>query len=117
MKFLASFSFALLISTSSYASIPSEGSHASHEMHMAMKAMCETMDSMQMSHEADQDFVKMMIPHHQSAVDMAQAYLKEGTDPEIVAMAQKIIAAQKKEIEELTNWLKGHAGNNSGASR
>jgi uncharacterized protein (DUF305 family) len=117
MKSFATFSLALLVSSFSYASVPSEGSHASHDMQMAMKAMCEKMDGMQMSHEANQDFVKMMIPHHQSAVDMAQAYLKEGTDPEIVAMAQKIIEAQKKEIEELTNWLKEHGGHNMGSSR
>lgn len=82
----------------------------------SMKVMCEKMDGMQMSQEANQDFVKM-IPHHQSAVDMAQAYLKEGTDPEIVALAQKIIEAQKKEIEQLTNWLQEHGGTASGASR
>ncbi len=42
-------------------------------------------------HDTNQDFVKLMIPHHQSAVDMANAYLKEGTDPQLVEMAQKII--------------------------
>jgi uncharacterized protein (DUF305 family) len=110
MKWLAPFSFAVLVSGMSLASVPSEPSQASQEMHMAMKAMCEKMDGMQMSHEANQDFVKMMIPHHQSAVDMAQAYLKEGTDPEIVALAQKIIEAQKKEIQQLTNWLQEHGG-------
>ncbi|HET9239910.1 MAG TPA: DUF305 domain-containing protein [Oligoflexus sp.] len=117
MKMLAPFSFALLFSGLTYASVPSEGSHASQEMQMAMKAMCEKMDGMQLSHEANQDFVKMMIPHHQSAVDMAQAYLKEGTDPEIVDLAQKIIEAQKKEIEILTNWLKERGGNNPGSPR
>lgn len=83
-------------------------SEASMEMHHAMHAMCEKMDGMQMSNDANQDFVKLMIPHHQSAVDMANAYLKEGTDPQLVEMAQKIIEAQKKEIEELQTWLESH---------
>jgi uncharacterized protein (DUF305 family) len=86
----------------------SYAAEASHEMHMVMKNMCENMDGMQMSMEPNVDFVKMMIPHHQSAIDMAQAYLKEGTDPQIVNMAKKIIEAQKKEIEELNAWLDAH---------
>lgn len=83
-------------------------SEASLEMHMAMKKMCDQMDGMQLTMEANKDFVKMMIPHHQSAVEMAQAYLKEGDDPQIIEMAKKIIEAQKKEIEELNAWLEAH---------
>jgi len=78
---------------------------ASMEMHHAMHAMCEKMDGMHMSNDANQDFVKLMIPHHQNAVHMANAYLKEGTDPQLVEMAQKIIEARKKEIEDLQTWL------------
>ena len=46
----------------------------------------------------------MMIPHHQSAIDMAKVQLEQGDDPQLRAMAEKIIAAQEKEIEELEAW-------------
>lgn len=98
---------ACVLAAGSMANIGVAG-EASMEMHHAMQAMCEKMDGMQMSNDANQDFVKMMIPHHQSAVDMATAYLKEGKDPQLVEMARKIIEAQKKEIEELQTWLEAH---------
>jgi uncharacterized protein (DUF305 family) len=50
----------------------------------------------------------MMIPHHQAAVDMAQAELKYGKDPEIRKLSQDIIAAQNKEIAQMQAWLAAH---------
>ena len=55
----------------------------------------------------DQQFARMMIPHHQGAVQMAQTYLQSGAaNPELRAMAQKMITEQQKEIAELQAWLK-----------
>ena len=49
----------------------------------------------------------MMIPHHQSAIDMAKAYLASGeADPELTKLSNDIIAAQEKEIVFLKDWLK-----------
>lgn len=54
--------------------------------------------------DADKDFVMMMIPHHQGAIDMAQIELKYGKDETLRAMAEMIIQAQQKEIQEMKDW-------------
>jgi len=46
----------------------------------------------------DRDFVSMMIPHHQGAIDMAVAELQYGTDPRLKRIAQGIIVEQQQEI-------------------
>jgi uncharacterized protein (DUF305 family) len=58
---------------------------------------------------ADLDFVRNMIPHHQGAIDMAKVELAHGKDGELRKMAQKIIDDQEKEIAQLQEWLKKNA--------
>ena len=74
----------------------------------AMQTMMEGMAAMEMSGDADNDFAMMMIPHHQSAIDMAEAYLEHGDDPELTELANDIIAAQRQEIEFLEGWLEAN---------
>jgi len=57
------------------------------------------------SNDADVDFVRGMIPHHQGAIDMAKAELAHGDDPRAKEMAQKVIDAQEQEIAEMLDWL------------
>jgi uncharacterized protein (DUF305 family) len=57
------------------------------------------------SGNADVDFVKGMIPHHQGAVDMAKIVLEHGKDPALKKLAADIIAAQDKEIAFMKSWL------------
>lgn len=66
--------------------------------------MLMTMEDMKPTGDADKDFVMMMMPHHQGAIDMAEVELKYGKDPKLRQMAEEIIAAQKKEIEEMKKW-------------
>jgi uncharacterized protein (DUF305 family) len=54
----------------------------------------------------DRKFIEKMIPHHKMAVMMAQIELEKGKDPEARAMAQKIIAEQNKEIDQMKTWYK-----------
>ena len=76
----------------------------------AMKKMDGEMGAMKMSGKPGVDFAMMMIPHHQSAIDMAQAYLASGeNDPELTELSNEIIAAQEKEIAFLNGWLEKNA--------
>ena len=72
--------------------------------------MMAAMEPMMPSGNADKDFVTMMIPHHQGAIDMAEAELKYGKDPELLKMAQEIIDAQKAEIAKMQDWLSKNGG-------
>lgn len=63
-------------------------------------AMTRMMDGMapRPSGNIDQDFVAMMAPHHQGAIDMAVAYLRYGRNEQLRRIAQEIIVAQQQEI-------------------
>ncbi len=72
----------------------------------AMKQMDEMKMDMDHSGSYDAQFAKMMIPHHQGAIDMSKAYLKaNGKEEKLKAMAKKIITDQEKEIGQLQKWL------------
>ena len=77
----------------------------------AMNVMHKGMHSAPYTGEADHDFVTMMIPHHQGAVDMAKSLLLYGKDPQMRRFAQEIITDQESEIQLMQFWLKQHGAN------
>lgn len=69
-----------------------------HEMDRDMQKMMADMHRPGYTGNADVDFLAMMIPHHQGAVDMARLLLIHGKDPLTRKLAEEIIASQTTEI-------------------
>lgn len=71
---------------------------ANMKMHQAM--------AITFTGDADVDFAKGMIAHHQGAIDMAKVELQYGKDEKTRKLAEEIMKAQEAEIAMMTDWLK-----------
>jgi uncharacterized protein (DUF305 family) len=80
------------------------------ELSASMAKMHTAMASVKPSGDSDVDFVRLMLPHHQAAIEMARAQLLHGKDPQVRRLAQEIITDQKSEIELMQIWQKQHDG-------
>jgi len=119
MKHLLILAAAVLFGASlaAYAQTSPHGGHGSHggatdaagastqEFRQANDRMHADM-SIAFTGDADVDFVRGMIPHHQGAIDMAKVQLKYGKEERIRKLASDIIEAQEREIAEMKEWLK-----------
>ncbi|WP_309666681.1 DUF305 domain-containing protein [Tabrizicola sp.] len=100
--------------------IAEEADHSAHQMtgmespatmaFMEANMKMHTDMAIEYSDNQDADFMRGMIPHHQGAVDMAKIILEHGSDPDVKAFAEKIIAAQEAEITWMQDWLAKHGG-------
>jgi uncharacterized protein (DUF305 family) len=70
------------------------------ENELAMNKMMAGM-AVPASGDIDRDFVDMMVPHHQGAVDMARAELRYGHNEKLRRIAQEIIVDQLQEIDAM----------------
>ena len=82
------------------------GDSAWIELTSSMEEMHRAMGSVAASGNSDVDFVRLMLPHHQAAVDMARTQLLYGKDPQMRRLAQQIITDQQSEIQLMQLWLK-----------
>jgi uncharacterized protein (DUF305 family) len=73
-----------------------------------MRSMGMMMDPQNLANKEpfDKAFIDAMIPHHQSAIEMAQVALKKSENPRIKELAENIVNAQKREIEQMKQWRK-----------
>lgn len=86
---------------------PAELSEASKAYDAVMQKMHKQM-LITYTNDVDVDFVRGMIPHHQGAIEQAQVLLKYSKNPRLRRLAGGIIAAQRREIRFMQNWLKEH---------
>jgi uncharacterized protein (DUF305 family) len=73
-----------------------------------MRGMGAMMDPQELANKKpfDRAFIDAMIPHHQSAIEMAQVAYQKSKVPEIKELAKNIVSAQQREIEQMKQWQK-----------
>ncbi|PTY41382.1 DUF305 domain-containing protein [Brachyspira hampsonii] len=79
-----------------------------NEMETIMNNMMKDMSSIEVAGDNDIDFLKGMIPHHQAAIDVSKKILEYTKDDKIKEIANRIIAAQEKEINDMNNMLNNY---------
>jgi len=75
-----------------------------------MMGMDDDPASLKTAKAFDRAFLKMMIPHHEGAIEMTNAEHEKGKDPQLKTLAQKITTAQQREIAEMRNHLDDRGG-------
>lgn len=71
----------------------------------SMNGMMDASHNTPMSGDVDRDFVTMMIPHHEGAVEMAKVQVRQGRNAALKKMAQQMIDDQTREIGQFRQWL------------
>jgi Domain of unknown function (DUF305) len=77
----------------------------SKAMEIGMEKMMSDMHQSGMTNDPDVDFLAMMIPHHEGAVEMARLVLIYGKDPLVRQLAEEMIASQQVEVAAMRSRL------------
>ena len=87
--------------------------HDDNRMMDSMHAVMSRMEAMPMTNDPEVDFPKMMIMHHQGAINMGTVQMQEGSNDSLKRFSEKMILAQQMEIQELSTILATQTVNNS----
>lgn len=90
--------------------------HDQNRMMDSMHVMMDRMMAMPKTNDPEIDFAKMMIMHHQGAINMSNVELQAGKNDSLKRMAQKIITEQQAEIQQFNTILAGITVDNSDPS-
>lgn len=87
--------------------------HDSNRLMDTMHAIMSRMQAMPMTNDPEIDFPKMMMMHHQGAINMGNVQIQSGSNDSLKRFSQKMIATQQQEIQELSSILASETTNNS----
>lgn len=90
--------------------------HDQNRLMDSMHAMMDRMMAMPKTNDPEMDFSKMMLMHHQGAINMSNVQLQAGTNDSLKRTAQKIISEQQAEIQQFNTILTGSTVDNSDPS-
>ena len=102
------FLFVFLASCSDDEVVKVQNIYNDTEMISIMNSMSVEIDSLQMKGDAERDFSKLMIIHHQGAIDMGMKQIAKGDDAELKVWAKELINKQQFEMDKLVFFLTAH---------